>query len=163
MVVCAITLCLYTKEKDEKPISLKWLFYVVLAFFGNAGCTIIQRTQQMQYNGQHGKMLMLFAMGFSALVYLFTYLRSDKSDMVVMLKKFGWIPVCAGICNLISNALVMLMAITDLSPSLIYPVIGVGGLAVVTIFSLFVFKEQMYLWQWLGVAVGAVAVALLSM
>ena len=56
----------------------------------------------------------------------------------------------------------MLMAMTDLSPSLIYPVVSVGGLAVVTIFSLFVFKEKMYPKQWFGVAIGAVAVVLLS-
>lgn len=54
------------------------------------------------------------------------------------------------------------MALTALSPSLIYPVLGVGGLAVVTIFSLLVFKEKMRWWQWIGVAVGAVAVLLLS-
>ena len=68
----------------------------------------------------------------------------------------------AGICNLILNVFVMLMAVTDLSPSLIYPVIGVGGLAVITVFSLLVFKEKMRWWQWLGVAVGAIAVLLLS-
>ncbi len=162
LVVCAITLCLYTKGKDEKSISWKWLFYVALAFFGNAGCTIVQRTQQIQYNGQHGKMLMLFATGFSALVYLFVYLRSDKSDTPILFKTSWWTPVGAGVCNLILNAMVMLMAVTDLSPSLIYPVIGVGGLAIVTIFSLLVFKEKMRWWQWLGVAVGAVAVVLLS-
>ncbi len=162
LVVFAIMLCLYTKEKDKKSISWKWLFYVALAFFGNAGCTIVQRTQQIQYNGQHGKMLMLFATGFSAVVYLFIYLRSDKSDTPTLLKTSWWTPVCAGVCNLILNALVMLMAVTDLSPSLIYPVIGVGGLAVVTIFSLLVFKEKMRWWQWVGVAIGAVAVVLLS-
>lgn len=162
LVICAITLCLYTKEKEEQTISWKWLFYVALAFLGNAGCTIVQRTQQVQYDGQHGKMLMLFATGFSALAYLVIYLKSDKSDTQTMLKTSWWTPVCAGVCNLILNVLVMLMALTDLSPSLIYPVIGVGGLAVVTVFSLFIFKEKMRWWQWLGVAVGAVATVLLS-
>lgn len=162
LVICAIVLCLYTKEKDEKNISLKWLFYIALAFFGNAGCSIVQRTQQMQYEGQYGNMLMLFAMGLSALAYLIIYLRSNKEDTPIMFKKSWWLPVFAGVCNLILNVFVMLMAVTDLSPSLIYPVIGVGGLAVVTIFSLLVFKEEMRWWQWLGVAVGAVAVLLLS-
>ena len=105
---------------------------------------------------------MLFATGFSALAYLLVYLKSDKTDTPNMLKTSWWIPVCAGVCNLILNVLVMLMALTDLSPHLIYPVIGVGGLVVVTIFSLLVFKEKMRWWQWLGVAVGAVAVVLLS-
>lgn len=162
LVVCAITLCLYTKKKDEQSISWKWLFYVALAFFGNAGCTIVQRTQQVQYNGQHGKMLMLFAAGFSVLAYLVLYLRSDKSDTPTILKKSWWMPICAGLCNLILNLFVMLMALTDLSPSLIYPVIGVGGLIIVTIVSLFIFKEKMHWRQWLGVVVGVVAVGLLS-
>ena len=53
-VVMAIYLCLYTKDKEEKSFSFKWLFFVMLAFFGNAGCTIVQRTQQVKFNGQHG-------------------------------------------------------------------------------------------------------------
>lgn len=163
LVVASITLCVYTKSNEEKSISAKWLFYVTLAFLGNAGCSIVQRTQQIQYGGQHGNMLMLFATGFCAVLYLFIYLRSDKSDAKVMLRRSGWLPVCAGICNLILNLMAILMASTALSPSLIYPVIGVGGLSIVTVFSLLVFKEKMSRRQWLGVALGAVAVVLLSL
>ena len=162
LVGCAITLCLYTNKKNEKAISLKWLFFVLLAFFGNAGCTIVQRTQQLEFNGHHGKMLMVFATGLSALAYLFIYLKSDRSDTPIMLKTSWWAPVLSGVCNLILNVLVMLMALTTLSPSLVYPVIGVGGLAVVTIFSLLVFKEKMRWWQWLGIVIGMLAVVLLS-
>lgn len=162
LVVLSIILCLYSKEKDEKGFSLKWLLYVTLAFLGNAGCSIVQRTQQVEYNGQHGNMLMFFATGACAIAYVILYLRSDKRDARIMLKASWWVPVCAGICNVVLNMLVMLMAVTELSPSVIYPVIGVGGLAVVTVFSLLVFKEKMRWWQWIGVVVGAVAVALLS-
>lgn len=162
LVVIAIYLCLYTKDKSEKALSLKWLFFVLLAFFGNAGCTIVQRTQQVRFNGQYGSMLMLFATFFSAVVCLFAYLKSDKKDVRELLKESWWIPVFAGICNVILNVCVMLMALTILSPSLIYPVIGVGGLAVVTLFSLVVFKEKMCWWQWLGVITGMLAVLLLS-
>ena len=162
LVVCSIFLCLYTKEKDSKNISLKWIFYVSLAFFGNAGATIVQRTQQIEYGGQHGNMLMTFALGFSVIAYLFIYLKSDRSDSPAMLKASWWIPILAGALNVALNLFVMLMALTDLSPSLIYPVVSVGGLAVVTVFSLFVFKEKMTRQQWIGVAIGAVAVVLLS-
>ena len=117
----------------------------------------------MQYDGQHGNMLMLFATGFCAVLYLFIYFRSDRSDAKVMLGRSGWLPVCAGICNLILNLMAILMASTDLSPSFIYPVIGVGGLSIVTVFSLLVFKEKMSCRQWLGVALGAMAVVLLSL
>ena len=163
LVVCAITLCLYTRQKDKKSFSWKWLIYVLLAFFGNAGCTIVQRTQQMHFNGQHGNMLMFFATGFSALTYLFIYLRSERKDSLVMLKTSWWVPICAGICNVILNVFVIILALTNLSPSLIYPVIGIGGLAIVTIFSIFIFKEKMHWWQWLGVGIGAIATVLLSL
>lgn len=162
LVVCSIILCLYSKEKEKKAISLKWLFYVSIAFFGNAGSSIIQRTQQIKYGGQHGNMLMMFATGFSAMIYLFIYLRSNRSDSKVMLKSSWWLPVLAGVFNIALNALVMLMALTDLSPSFVYPAVSVGGLAVVTVFSLFVFKEKMYFRQWIGIGIGAVAVVLLS-
>ena len=162
-VVCSIVLCLYTKDKENKMISWKWIFYVALAFFGNAGCAIVQRTQQLQHNGQHANMFMLFAMIFSVTIYLIIYLRSNSEDSLVLLKKSWWGPVCAGACNVVLNLFAMLMVSTNLSPSLIYPVIGAGGLSVVTIFSLFVFKEKMRWWQWLGIIIGAIAVVLLSM
>ena len=92
LVVCAIVLCLYTKGKEEKSVSLRWLFYVALAFFGNAGCSIVQRTQQVQYDGKHGNMLMLFAMGFCTLAYLIIYLRSNKEDTTTMIKTSWWMP-----------------------------------------------------------------------
>ena len=48
LVACAIVLCLYTKGKDDKSVSWKWLLYVALAFLGNAGCSIVQRTLQVK-------------------------------------------------------------------------------------------------------------------
>lgn len=161
-VVIAIYLCLYTNKKEEKKVSRKWLFFVLLGFFGNAGCTIIQRTQQVKFHGQHGSMLMLFAMFFSAITCFAMYLKSDKRDTAAMLKRTWWAPASAGACNVVLNVFVMLMAVSTLSPSLIYPVIGVGGLVVVTVFSLVVFKEKMCWRQWLGVGIGVAAIGILS-
>ncbi len=161
-VVIAIYLCLYTDKKEEKTVSWKWLFFVLLGFFGNAGCSIIQRTQQVKFHGQHGSMLMLFAAFLSAAACFVIYLKSDKRDTAAMLRRSWWVPVSAGACNVVLNLFVMLMALSTLSPSLIYPVIGVGGLVVVTVFSLVAFKEKMYWRQWLGVGIGVAAIGILS-
>ena len=162
-VVLAIVLCLYTKsEKGKGEISPKWLFFVSLAFFGNAGCAIVQRTQQMHYAGRYGNMLMFFALLFSSLAFLFVYLKSDRTDTKAMCKTSLWMPIGAGLCNVLQNLLVILLASSKLSPSLIYPTIGVGSLAVVTLFSLLVFKEKMRPWQWVGIGFGAAATILLS-
>lgn len=164
--IACIFLCLYNKngkENKEDKISLKWLFYVILAFLGNAGCLIVQRTEQINYNGQHGNMLMLFATGFATIIYLFIFLKSKKTDFLSIIKTSCHVPILAGVCNVLSNALNILMVSTTLSPNLIYPVIGTGGLSVVTIFSLFVFKEKMRWWQWIGILFGILAVTLLSL
>ena len=80
-----------------------------------------------------------------------------------MLKKSWWVPIVTGATNVGLNVFVMLLANSAISPSLVYPTIGVGSLCVVTLFSLFVFKDRMRWWQWVGVAVGMLAVVLLSL
>lgn len=162
LVSIAIYLCLYTDKKDGKEFSWKWLVYALLALVSNAGCSIVQRTQQIQFNGKYGNMLMFFATLFSVLVYTVFYLKNRKENMLREVKHLWWIPVVSGMCNVVLNVFVMLMALTDLSPSLIYPIIGVGSLGVTTIASLVIFKEKMCWWQWVGIGIGAIAIALLS-
>ena len=175
LVVAAVALCLYkgkangqTKDDEQEnqettpKISVKWILFVLLSFVGNAGCTIVQRTQQTAQQGQHGNLLMLVATGIATTVFAITYFAKDASDCKIMLKTTGHFPMISGVCNFALNFFVILMASTTLSPSLIYPVISVGSLAIVTIASIFFFKEKMKWWQWLGVALGAAAVAILS-
>ena len=164
MVVLAIWLCLYQGKntESEKTISVKWLVYAVLACVGNAGCSITQRSQQIKFDGQYGNFLMMIATAVSVVICFSAYIKSDKKDTVKILKDSWHVPFSAGALNGVLNLLVILLATSTLSPTLIYPVIGVGSLALAMIVSAMVFKEKMYWWQWLGVAVGAVSVALLS-
>ncbi len=167
LVAIAIYLCLNkgkqeNSAEEEHPISLKWLFFVVLGFVGNAGCTIVQRNQQIAYNGQHAELLMVIATAFAGSVLLARYLKSGSQDFKRLLKERSIYPIGSGIFNFGLNLFVISLAGTTLSPSLIYPVISVGALAIVTVASIFLFKEKMKWWQWLGVFIGAVAVALLS-
>ena len=181
LVVAAVALCLYkgnahgqkqddgqetqatqTSQEITPKISIKWIAFVLLSFVGNAGCTIVQRTQQTAQQGQYGNLLMLVATGIATAAFAIMYFVKDASECKKIMKKTGHFPMIAGICNFGLNFFVILMASTTLSPSLIYPVISVGSLAIVTIASIFFFKEKMKWWQWLGVAFGAAAVAILS-
>ena len=164
LVMIAIWLCLYQREKEGKEckISIQWLIYAVLSSLANAGCSITQRTQQIQYDGQYGDFLMLIATLISVGICLLAYLKSDKTDSLLILKKTGYLPIFSGIFNGVLNLFVILLAMSTLSPTLIYPVIGVGGLMLTTIISTLVFKEKMRWWQWMGVLVGTIAVVLLS-
>ncbi len=163
LTAIALWLCLYNKKNNESmPINFKWIRYTFLLVFGNAGCSIVQRTQQLHFDGRYGNFLMMVATGVSALVCLVLYLRSDRRDTKVITRSSWYFPVLAGILNAILNLFVILLASSPLSPSLIYPVLAIGSLIVITILSLFVFKEKMRWWQWLGVLLGIAATGILS-
>ena len=130
---------------------------------GNAGCCIVQKTQQMKYNGQYGGFFMLVATSCSIIVSIMYYLKSNKTDSLVILKQSFFYPVLAGVCNGVLNLFIIFLATSSLSPSLIYPLIAVGSRVITSFFSAFIFKEKMFWWQWIGVVVGMIAVALLSL
>ena len=162
LVVVAITLCLWKGNKDEKGVSLKWLLFAFLAFAGNAGCTIIQRTEQIVFEKQHSEMLMAFSMLIAFAACLVLYLKSDKTDSVVIIKKGGIFPVLAAVFNIVLNLCVIALGNSELSPSLVYPTLAIGGLGLTTLFSVLLFKEKLKWWQWIGFGIGVVAIAILS-
>lgn len=163
LTVIALWLCLYTgSSKEAVKINFKWIRYIFMLVIGNAGCSIVQRTQQLNFGGKYGNFLMLVATGISTLVCLVLYLRSDRRDSAVITRSSWYLPVLAGALNALLNLFVILMATSDLSPSLIYPVLAIGSLIIITILSLLVFKEKMRWWQWLGVLLGIAATGILS-
>lgn len=162
LVVISMSFCLSKSGKEENGFSLKWLFFALLSFVSNAACGIIQRTQQIMFDGKYGNMMMSFAMLFAVAVGVVLYFKSDKTDTKVMVKTSWYYPALSGSFNVVFNLLIMLMATTALSPSLIYPAISLGGITITTLFSTIYFKERLSRKQWLGLLIGAVAVALLS-
>jgi drug/metabolite transporter (DMT)-like permease len=166
LVVIAVFLCLYTggkKDAEAKTkFSWKWVIYVSMAFFGNAGCTIVQRQQQRAFAYQHGNMLMFFATLCSALVFVAMWLKTDKRDTVELIKTKGYMPTVSGIANALMNVFVILLASASLSASLVFPAMSVGALALTTLFSVLALKERLRWWQWLGIVLGAVAIVTLS-
>ena len=163
MTAISIFLCLYNgKGEKKRKTDPKWFFYLSLVLIGNAGCTVVQKTQQMDFDGEYGSFFMLVAVGASLFFFGVMYLGSDKRDTGAIVKVSWYFPVSAGVANALLNLFVILLATSSLSPSLIYPLLAVGSLAVVMVASLFIFKEKMRPWQWIGVALGALAMAILS-
>jgi len=161
LTAAALWLCLYN-GKDSGRISFQWIAYIVLLVVGNAGCSIVQRTQQLHFDGKYGNFLMMIATGISALCCLVLYLRSDKRDTGAITRTSWYLPVLAGVLNAILNLFVILLAGTTLSPALIYPVLAIGSLILISVLSLLVIKEKMRPWQWLGVVLGIAATGILS-
>lgn len=163
LVVISIYLCLKEESgKEQKTITPLWLMLVLIMFVTNAGASIVQTTQQMNYNGAGGPFLMVIATGIGVMVNVVLYLRSDRSDTKELLRHHWYFPVFSAVGNMLLNFLVIYLATQPISKSLTYPTLAIGGLAITVLFSHFVFHEKMRWWQWLGVALGAVAIGILS-
>ncbi|MBQ9756287.1 MAG: EamA family transporter [Clostridia bacterium] len=166
LVAVSLSLCVLppkNKTDKNKTVSLKWVFWATLTLCANAFCTILQREQQTAFDGKHGSLLMVITLFISSVVCGVIFAKSDKSQSLIVFKKEWFFPASAGVMNFLLNLFIILLATSSLSPSVIYPVIAVGGLIVSMLFSLFAFKEKLNWWQWLGFGIGAVAIALINL
>jgi multidrug transporter EmrE-like cation transporter len=106
--------------------------------------------------------MMFLATGLSAATACILYATKKKVNAKLILKRSWYFPVLAGSLNAVLNLFVILLATSTLSPNLIYPVLSIGGLMLTILVSAFIFKEKLRWWQWIGIAVGIVAILLLS-
>lgn len=162
LVVVSMIICIYQKDEKNK-VSLRWLLFATLSFVGNIICTIAQKQQQLDFDHQHGNMMMFFALICSMLTCLVLYLKSRPENTGAIIRRTGWIPASSGIFNMVLNLLTILLTATALPSGLIYPTIGVGGLILLTLASRFVFKEKLTPRQWVGMGIGIAAVLVLSL
>lgn len=127
----------------------------------NAACTVLQKTQQLVFDGNYKNTFMLAAMIFSVFIAAVYFIVSDKTGAVVIAKRYSYIPIVAGICNACVNLFIMILA-TRLDSGVVYPVIGVGSMIILLLASKLLFKERLTFLQWTGMGIGLISVILLS-
>ena len=165
LIALALFFLLYKGKNvnvSSKPITLRWALFCLMLLVGNAGCSIVQKYQQMAFNGLHGKQLMFFGTMIAVLVCFIFSIKEDKTNWKMAAKRTGFFPIIAGISSAVLNLLIMILYTTTISTSVIFPVIAVGGLSLTVLVSIFIFKERLKPIQWIGLVVGVVAVALLN-
>ncbi len=164
LIILALYLCFKPdKAHHGHGVSLKWVFFSCLLLVGNAGCSITQKYQQMIFDKQHGNMFMFFGVLISALVSGIIYLRGEKCRVRDLARHTILYPMGGGLCSGFLNLFIMLLINSTMSESIIFPGIAVGGLIITTIYSLVVYKEELYPRQWAGLGVGALALVFLNL
>ena len=131
-------------------------------FVVTAGSSIVQRSQQNKFNGQYGSMFMFFGLLVALMISTVVFLAGEKPDVKRLVKTSWFYPFGAGASSALGNLFVVLLASTTMSTNLIYPTLGVACLALTSIASIYLFKEKLAWWQWVGVVIGTIAVLLLS-
>ena len=152
------------REKGQLEIPLKWFLYILGLLVGNSGSLIVQKYQQIAFEGAHKNMLMFFATATATLVCLAFALAERKKNTLPRqaLAKSFYLPIAAGLGSTLFNLLLML-TLPLLPSSIIYPAIAVGSVIVTTLFSALVCKERLRTAQWVGLTLGCMALILLNL
>lgn len=166
LIVVALVVCLYQRSDSKEKFSLKWFLFVLLAFAGNSGCMIVQRTAVRAAGVAPTKMMMFFAMILSVLTCVLLYIKKKCDKPMLLVKKAGYFPLIAGAANTLNNLIVILTSAENspfsVGASFFYPVLAIGGLAITSFGSMLLFRERLTPRQWVGMAIGAVGVVLLA-
>ena len=140
---------------------MKWGFYIFLAFAGNGICSIVQKMQQMNFDGAYKNEFMITAFGIVVIILLACSfgVNGDKKQMIKDCRIFA--PL-AGISNGLTNLLVMVLT-AAMPAAILFPSFSAGGIIVMFFIGLFVYKEKLSKVQMIGYAIGVVSIVLLNL
>lgn len=184
--IVLMVLCLVLSVKREptkkgessggRRLSTMWLLLALLAMAFNGGVGILQKTHQSSAHKAELPAFLFVAFAFcavfSALCCLFFAVRARgkgqeqagespaKSPRYLLRTAVTFLlsGVCVALCHCINLYLSGVVA-----AAVFFPIVNGGALMLTTLASLLLFHERLFLTQWLGLALGAVATFLLCM
>ncbi len=160
LLVFALILINVTKNSDTK-ISLKWVIFAIMCFLGNGFLTIIQKIQQMTFDGGYKSEFMIIALAIVCVLFFILGLgeQGDKKKMMGECVKYA---APAGVANGMVNFLVLVLT-AMLPTAILFPSISAFDMSLTFILSLVVFKEKLSKTQTIGYISGMISVILLNM
>lgn len=164
LLLVALVMINLKKKGEEKKVNFKWVIFVLLAFFGNGSCALVQKMQVQEYGSDymHEFMIMALLLVFLSLgtVAVFTERKLIKPG----LRGAPWFMLC-GIFNGICNLLVMILSKPDsgMNSSVMFPVISGGDMVLTFIISRFFYKEKLTRTQDIGFILGVLSIIALNL
>ena len=155
-----VSLFLINKTEEKAKINMKWVISLTLSFIGNGMCSLVQKLQQLDFNGAYKNEFMICSLAIaSVLLLIFTLLK--KENAIRCLRTGGLLCLSCGLANGVVNYLVMVL--TGLvHNSILFPTISAGGIVIGFISALFFYKEKLSKMQLIGYFIGTVSVILLN-
>lgn len=157
IILLLISLLLLNLKKEKAEFSIKWLFFIILAFVGNGMCSTVQKMQQTAFEGTFKNEFMITALIISGIIMLIGAFFNGGRIKPMLLKY----ALPNGISNGIVNMFVMILT-GHISNSVLFPSILAGGIVLSCITAIFVFKEKLNNMQVIGYVIGIISVILLN-
>lgn len=167
IVLLLLSLFLINMKQDDNGtgekirVTKKWAILAVLAFVGNGMCTVIQKQQQLAFDGAYKCEFMIIALLAVTVVMTACMFIKERKTMREHLKK-GWLcAVLCGVMNGMVNLFVMILT-GRMAASVMFPLISAIGIIPTVLIGVFYYKEKLSKRQAIGFLAGVLSVALLS-
>ena len=157
-----LSLFLINSKKEDAKINLKWIIFIVIAFFGNGLCSVIQTAQQLHFGGNYkGEFMILALLAVSVFFFILSLLK-EKTQILPSLKSNAVFMIITGLANGIANLFVMILISRKMEASIMFPIISGGGIILTCAVSVIFFKEKLSLKQYIGLILGVTSVILMN-
>jgi len=147
----------------------KWFIYSLGSTFTNGALLTFSKMHQVTVPGKDQKEFIWIAMGIAAIVcfiILKGVLKSEHvslSDSFIPLNKVKYLFMEIGLAlSICIPNLTLLMVVSRLPSIIVFPVSNTGSLIIVTLASLFIFKEKLSVKGYAGMFAGMLAIMILN-
>ncbi len=162
LVLLMLSLFLINKTDGKAKLSAKWLICVAISFAGNGMCSVVQKMQQVAFDGAYKNEFMIVALAIVTVVMLVMSLWKERKD-IRQYAATGWHrALICGILNGMVNLFVMILS-GRIPVSLMFPLISAGGLVLTYIVSKFLYKENLTKAQFVGFLLGLASIICLNL
>lgn len=149
---------------EESPkVSIKWIVILVCAFFVNGLNSVVQKEQQMRFDGAYKNEFMIVGLLLSAVVlFVCSFIGDGRKEFLPKLKDSVPYGLMGGIANGVMNLGVLVLTGT-IPNAILFPSISGGGVVLGFIVSTFVYKEKLSPLQVIGFVIGTISVIILNL
>ncbi len=161
------------KNGGKTKFSARWIVCVSIAALASGGIGMLQMTHQKSvYRGELLTMLVIaFAvetviLSIALLAYVLKYGRAALFENPPKTKKLWallvFLIVVAGLCGMLNHVInLYLSGVMD--SAVFFPLVNGSNLVLVTVLSIFVYRERLSVKQWIGLGIGIIAVLCLCL
>ncbi len=149
------------EKKERAPITAKWLILAILAAVTNGLCAIIQREQQIAFDGAYKNEMMSAAFGFCAVLIVPLVIYYERKEIKAIAKDAILPALGCGVANGTTNLLVMVVT-ASIATSIFFPIISAGSMIIAYALSIILFKERFSPYQHVGIALGVLSLVFLN-
>lgn len=163
LLAVSLFLINYKKEQTSQKASWRWILYVLLAFWGNGLCSVVQKAEQTNLGTDGQNLFMIFALAFCTFSLLVSslFFKRERENFLSVIRKGWWLAGLCGILNGLVNYLVLYLNLRVPS-SVLFPLVSGGSMILILLWAFIFKKERFSVCQSVGFAIGIASIVILN-